>query len=395
MNEHELLALLADIESDRIERTVSTRDLDKFCVAICAFSNDFPQHRRSSYLLIGVHNDGQPSGLTVTDELLQELGGIRSSGSIMPRPAIAVQKHTLSDGRGDIAVIEVIPSDLPPVRYKGQVWIRVGPRRAIASETEERLLSERRAALAKTFDAQPCVGLTLADLSLDLFLVTYRHFAIDADTLAENHRVVEEQLSSLRFYDLTRNSPTFAGILLFGSNPLDVLPGAYIQFVRFQGTSLADDVTSEKTLSGDLLTVLRELDDFLPLQIQTYPEPDSALRERLVSDYPLIALRELTMNAVMHRLYETNAPVRIYWFVDRIEIHSPGGLYGLATPENFPRQNDYRNPIIAEAMKVLGYVNKYARGVVRAQAALAQNGNCAPTFDLQPTAVLVTVWRRP
>lgn len=395
MNEHELLALLADIESDRIERTVSTRDLDKFCVAICAFSNDFPQHRRSSYLLIGVHNDGQPSGLTVTDELLQELGGIRSSGNIMPLPAIAVQKHTLSDGRGDIAVIEVIPSDLPPVRYKGQVWIRVGPRRAIASETEERLLSERRAALAKTFDAQPCVGLTLADLSLDLFLVTYRHFAIDADTLAENHRVVEEQLSSLRFYDLTRNSPTFAGILLFVSNPLDVLPGAYIQFVRFQGTSLADDVTSEKTLSGDLLTVLRELDDFLPLQIQTYPEPDSALRERLVSDYPLIALRELTMNAVMHRLYETNAPVRIYWFVDRIEIHSPGGLYGLATPENFPRQNDYRNPIIAEAMKVLGYVNKYARGVVRAQAALAQNGNCAPTFDLQPTAVLVTVWRRP
>ena len=394
LTEPGLLALLGDIESDRIELTVSTKDNDKFCIAICAFSNDFPQHRRSGYLMIGVNNDGKPSGLTVTDEILQELGGIRSAGNIMPLPAITVQKHTMSDGTGDIAIVEVIPSDLPPVRYKGQVWIRVGPRRAIASETEERLLSERRTALAKTFDARPCLGSTLADLSLDLFLVTYRHFAIDADTLAENHRSVEEQLSSLRFYDLTKNCPTLAGILLFGSNPLDVLPGAYIQFIRFRGTSLADEVSSEKTLSGDLLTILRELDDFLPLQIESYPETGSALRDRLVSDYPLVALRELIMNAVMHRLYETNAPVRIYWFTNRIEIHSPGGLYGLATPENFPRQNDYRNPIIAEAMKVLGYVNKYARGVVRAQAALAQNGNPVPTFDLQPTAVLATLWRR-
>ena len=60
-----------------------------------------------------------------------------------------------------------------------------------------------------------------------------------------------------------------------------------------------------------------------------------------MSDYPLVALRELMMNAVLHRSYEATAPVRIYWFSDRVEIQNPGGLYGVASPENFPRQNSY------------------------------------------------------
>jgi ATP-dependent DNA helicase RecG len=391
LSEQELLNLVTDLESDRVERTVSTKDSDKYCKAICAFANDFPNHRQSGYLLVGVDDNGVPNGLTVTDTLLLNLGAIRSDGLILPLPAMTVQKYTLSDGRGDIAVVEVLPSDLPPVRYKGQVWIRVGPRRAIASETEERLLSERRTSLAKSFDTRPCRGATLEDLSQELFLVTYRNYAVDPDIIAENHRTLHEQFASLRFYDLNNDCPTFAGILLFGKDPLDYLPGAYLQFVRYKGTELTDDIQTEHQFSGDLLTVLRDLDAFLPLQIQSRPESETPLREMLVADYPSIALRELLMNAVMHRLYETNAPIRFYWFTDRVEIQSPGGLYGLATPENFPSQNDYRNPTIAEAMKTLGYVNKYARGVLRAQQALAKNGNPPAEFTFEPTYVLATI----
>jgi len=388
-----LQALMADIESDRIERTVSTNDTDKFAEAICAFSNDFPNHRQSGYLLLGVDNNGHPNGLRVTDQLLQNLAAIRSDGNVQPLPAMTVQKYTLP--QGDIAVIEVLPSDLPPVRYKGRVWIRVGPRRAVASETEERLLSERRTALAKTFDSRPCLNSRLDDLILDLFLVTYRIHAISAEVLAENNRKINEQLASLRFYDLTKDCPTFAGTLLFGKDPLAWIPGAYIQFVRFQGTALSDDVETEYRFSGDLLTMLRELDAFLPLQIQTRPVAATALREQMLETYPIVALREFLMNAVMHRWYEgSNSPIRFYWFADRIEIQSPGGLYGEATPENFPRQNAYRNPVIAEAMKTLGYVNKYGRGVLRAQEGLAKNGNPPAEFTFEPNYVLVTIRRK-
>lgn len=348
LTDQELQALMTDLESDRVERTISTSDTDKLAEAICAFSNDFPNHRRPGYLLIGVDPTGHPSGLRVTDQFLQNLAGIRSDGNIQPLPAMTVQKYTLP--QGEVAVVEALPSDLPPVRYRGRVWIRVGPRRAVANETEERILSERRMVLARTFDSRPCPESKLDDLTLDLFLVTYRINAISADVLAENRRDIREQLASLRFYDLAKDCPTYAGILLFGQDSLRWLPGAYIQFVRFRGTQLSDEIESEHRFSGDLLTMLRELDAFIPGQIQTRPEPVSSLQEQATEEYPTVALREFLMNAVMHRWYEgSNTPIRFYWFTDRIEIQSPGGLYGEATPENFPRQNAYRNPVIAEA----------------------------------------------
>ncbi len=381
------------IESDRVERTVSTKDTDKFAEAICAFSNDFPYHRRAGYLIIGCDDHGRPSGLQVTDQLLQNLAAIRSDGNVQPLPAVSVGKFTLPEG--DLAVVEVLPSDLPPVRYKGRVWIRVGPRKAIASETEERILSERRTALSKTFDARPCSDSELEDLIADLFQITYRGNAVAPETIAENNRNLPEQLSALRFYDLNKKCPTHAGVLLFGHNPLHWLPGAYIQFLRFAGTELSDEVSNEQTFSGDLLTVLRELDAFIPLQIRAKPVPVSTLQENVEQDYPFVALREILMNAIMHRRYENStSPIRFYWFEDRIEIQNPGGLYGEATPENFPLQNSYRNPIVAEAMKVLGYVNKYGRGIFRAQDALKKNGNAPAEFVFDANYVLVTIRRK-
>src|SRR5262249_42719034 len=89
----------------------------------------------------------------------------------------------------------------------------------------------------------------------------------------------------------------------------------------------------------------------------------------------------------------TNAPVRVYWYDNRIEIWSPGGPFGAVTPENFgaPGLTDYRNPNLAEAMRVLGYVQHYGAGLPTARRALEQNGNPPSEFDVQPTYVSVTV----
>ena len=153
-------------------------------------------------------------------------------------------------------------------------------------------------------------------------------------------------MASLRFYDLTSDCPTNAGALLFAMDPLRWVPGAWIQFVHWAGTTMASDpIISERRFSGDLITVLREVQAFISLLAQSHPVAESALRERTVTDYPIVAIRELLLNAIMHRSYESNAPVRFYWYNDRIEIQNPGGLYGMASPENFPRQTDYRNPV--------------------------------------------------
>lgn len=68
MTKEEIRALLNDIESDRVERTVSTTNTDKFGQAICAFANDLPDYRLPGYLFLGVKDDGEVQGLNVTDE---------------------------------------------------------------------------------------------------------------------------------------------------------------------------------------------------------------------------------------------------------------------------------------------------------------------------------------
>jgi ATP-dependent DNA helicase RecG len=114
--------------------------------------------------------------------------------------------------------------------------------------------------------------------------------------------------------------------------------------------------------------------------------------------YPRVALQQLIRNAVMHRTYEnTNAPARVYWFDDRIEISNPGGPFGTVTRENFgrPGVTDYRNPNLADAMRVMGFVQRFGIGIQTARMELKRNGNPDLEFQIEPMAVLATVRRRP
>jgi ATP-dependent DNA helicase RecG len=373
---------------------VSFADKDKQCQAICAFSNDLPNHRQPGYLFVGVDDKtGEPVASTVSDRNLQSLAGIRSDGNIQPLPRMNVE--SLKHPHGEVAVVEVFPSDLPPIRYRGQVWIRVGPRRAIASETEERILAERRVARARTWDARPCRGARLEDLALELFMVGYRQYAVAPEILEENNRSASEQLAALRFFDLDDQCPTHAAVLLFGKDPLYFVPGAYVQYVGYRGRSQAEPVASERRFQGDLRTVLAALDQLAEDLAQARPVPGEGLTERIVYRYPPTALHELLVNAVVHRNYEgSTTPVFINHFEDRIEILSPGGLFGELTPADFPRGTAYRNPVLAEAAKTLGFVNRFGRGIAIAQSALEKNGSPPAEFDLS-NFFLVVVRRRP
>ena len=79
---------------------------------------------------------------------------------------------------------------------------------------------------------------------------------------------------------------------------------------------------------------------------------------------------------------QSNTPLRFYEFACHLEILNAGGLYGNARPENFPSVNDYRNPLVASAMKTLGYVNMFSRGVGQVQTDLKENGNQPAEFNV-------------
>ena len=380
LTKDELMKLLRDVESSRVERTVSTSDTDKFCEAVCAFANDMPDSKQNGYLFVGAFDDGRLSGLKATDSLLKNIAAIRSNGNVLPIPAMNVEVFHL-DG-GDIVAVEVSPAVLPPVRYRGRTWIRVGPRKAIATREEEDLLIERRRARFPTFDSMPCVQAKLEDLDLELFRHGFLPKAFDEGTLASETRSIERQLEALCFYSTEYNCPTNGGVILFGKNPIRFLPGDYIQFVRFAGLTRATDILNQQTFRGGLMRVLPEIDTFIKTAIATNrPIPVTILREKTVYDYPKWPIRELMMNAIMHRDYHSTGPTMFYQFADRIEILNSGGLYGRVNRDNFPDENDYRNPIIADAMRTLGYVNRFGRGIGRVKVELVDNGNGEPSFD--------------
>ncbi|MBI2968512.1 MAG: putative DNA binding domain-containing protein [Bacteroidetes bacterium] len=378
ISREQLINFISNPEDDRIEKTESTTDSQKFGEAICSFANDLPNHNKPGYLIIGVKKDNLLNGLMVTEPLLQLLMDFRNDGRIVPPPAITVARFILPDG--DVAVVEVQPSTLPPVKFKHQIYIRIGPRRGVANEQEERILNEKRSTNARTYDAFPCLGSTMNDLSMEIFRTVYLPNAIDGETLKANNRESVNQLASLQFYDIKHNCPTVAGILMFGINPMHFLPGAYIQYIRFKGTSVTDEFDLEKKFSGDLTTQMKVLDEFINAQIikTKAVRKNKSIQEEYFNNYPAWAIREFLFNAIIHRDYQSNSFVKFYEFENCIEITNPGGLYGLVTPENFPRVNDYRNPALAEAVKNLGYVNRFNIGILRAQEELKKNGNNPP-----------------
>lgn len=392
LSDHELLQLLRDGESDRVERKESfSGDVPKKArQAVCAFANDLPGHNQPGILFIGVKDNGESSGLSITDELLRQLADMKSDGNILPLPVLSVEKRILHGV--PYAVVTVMPSDMPPVKYDGRIWIRVGPRRASANEQEERILNEKRRYKTLPFDLYPVHSAQRDDLSKGIFENEYLPQAFAEDVLEANGRSFEERLASCRMVVSPQDTtPTIVGLLALGKNPQDFLPGASVQFLRIDGTELSDPVTDEERIGGNIVDMLRRTEEKLRAHNRTAVDVTSTSTHLKESPYPQAALQQTLYNAVLHRTYEgTNAPVRVYWFNDRIEISSPGGPYGNVTEENFgqPGITDYRNPNVADVMRVFGFVQSFGRGIAIARSALQANGNPPPRFLVNSSTVV-------
>ena len=397
MTDAELEALLDDIESDRAERKESPSDGDRMRQAICAFANDLPDHRKPGVLFVGVDDAGQPTGLKITDQLLHNLASMRGDGNILPFPSLDVQKRRLKGQ--DVAVVIVHPSSAPPVRFKGAVWIRSGPRRGIANPEDERRLNEKRRYRDLPADIRPVADADLNAIDELLFRRTYLPAAIALEVIEQNHRSFEDQLLASKFaHPGPPVAPTVLGLLTVGKSPTDWIPGAYVQFLRIDGTELGDPVKNQKEVRAALPEMIVELEDIIRSQIQTSAEFTSGTVEMRRADYPMVALQQIVRNAILHRTYEnTNAPVRVYWFNDRIEVHSPGGPYGQVTKNNFgqPEANDYRNPNLAAVMKEMGFVQRFGFGIPLARREMEKNGNPPPEFQVEDAHVAVILRRRP
>ena len=391
----ELLQIIENDEADRVEfkESLSGSAPKDIREAICAFANDLPNYAKPGCVFVGVKKDKTIVGFSVTDQLVRQLADMKTDGNIVPPPSLTVEKRLLQ-GK-EVAVVKVEPSNSPPVRCKGAIYIRTGPRRGIATAQDESILNERRRSGDLPFDLCSIPIASVSDLNLVQFRYEYLPQAFSSEILEANDRTLNEQLAATKMItSADQLTATVLGILTLGKNTQDFLPGAYVQFLKIDGNELTDDILDSEAIRGSISDQIRRLDDKLMAHNRIAVDITSGPLEKRTALYPIEAVQQITRNAVMHRTYEaTNAPVRVHWYNDRIEVLSPGGTYGRVTVETFGLYGvtDYRNPNLAEAMKTLNLVQRFGVGVQIARRLLEETGHPEPEFREIGGNVLATI----
>ncbi len=381
-SDEELRALAAGPEGELVEWKAGFNDIGSKPLrkTVCAFANDLRGDGKPGVIFIGIRDDGSLSGVEIGDSLMKNLTAIlddqKFSAPLDLRPAPLAYKG------GNVAALQVMPFSSPPVRYDKEVYVRVGPTTHKANETHLQTLNERRRHRDVPFDIHPVESASLGDLNLSFFREEYLPAMVDAETLRANNREITAQLDAAKMIVRDEGDdsvPTVLGLLILGRQTLDFLPGAYVQFLRINGDELGSDPVDEEKIFGTILEITRRLRDKLSAHNRVRVEYVNVPEEKRHWLYPETAMLQVAHNAIMHRRYEgTNAPIRVYWYNDRIEIDNPGGLHGAvqARMAEFPEAGcDYRNPNLAEAMKALNLVQKFGSGLILAKQALEKNGN--------------------
>ena len=142
---------------------------------------------------------------------------------------------------------------------------------------------------------------------------------------------------------------------------------------------------------------MEELENLLKNNIQSSADFTSGSVEVQDPTIPLSPSSRSFGTPILHRSYEnTNAPVRVYWFNDRVEVQDPGGPYGQVTKGKLgpPGVNDYRNPNLAGVMKELGYVQRFGFGISVARNEMNKNGDPPLEFQVEDALIAVILRRR-
>ncbi|MGN0355252.1 MAG: ATP-binding protein [Muricoprocola sp.] len=191
---------------------------------------------------------------------------------------------------------------------------------------------------------------------------------------------------------ITRDDkPTLAAILNFGLYPQGYFPQLAITAIVVPGKEIGDTgedntrFSDNKRIEGTLPVMLSEAISFCKRNMKVRTIIDSQTGERKdKTEYPIEAIREAVLNALIHRDYShftEGTPVQINFFTDRMEIHSPGGLYGRMTIEDLGKSRpDLRNPALATMSEFLLKTENRYSGIPTIRREMAEAGLPAPVF---------------
>ncbi len=380
----DLEALLERGEDSTLEFKQEMPQPGALAAEIVAFAN-----AAGGTILFGVQDDGSISG--TTDERLEERLINLCRQNVDP-PIIPVITRFKKNGLQVLALY--IPKSSNVVSTQdGKYYIRVGSTKRQPSKEELARLfqSSRQIQFDETVvEAAPLAEIDLA--KVDIFLRGLKQPA-----LSESKLPLENLLLNLRVLKSDERGafPTVAGLLAFGKNVQSFLPGAEIQTAYYRGDSRTSEVLDQKTIRGTVVEQIESAVGFVKNNMRVGSVIQGAKRIEF-PEYSLEAAREAITNAVAHRNYSlTGSGIRLFMYVDRLEVLSPGGLPNTLTLENIKLVQFARNQLLASYLTGMGYMEKRGEGILRMIDWSRQNQAPEPKFELPAEELFqVTLFKR-
>jgi len=212
------------------------------------------------------------------------------------------------------------------------------------------------------------------------------------------------QAQALEMLNITRNGvPTLAAIMNFCIYPQGYFPQLGITAIVVPGTEIGQIAIDSarfidnKRIEGTLPSMVEDALTFCirNMKTRTIIDPKTGLRTD-VTEYPLDALREAILNAVIHRDYSIHTegtPIQINFFTDRLEIHSPGSLYGRMTVDQLGiTKPDLRNPALAVMAETMTTAENRYSGIPTIRRAMKEHGLPEPKFENRRNEFVVTLY---
>ncbi len=319
---------------------------------------------------------------TKVEEQLANLISDRVEPRLVPELQVIPWRETY------LIAVRVFPSSTRPHYVKAQgpeqgIYVRVGStnRRADPAQIEE----IKRFVRGHTFDEEPMPG--ISSESID--------FRAASELFAPIRKLKRGDLRTLQLTTLHQNRevPTVGGILLFGRDRAKLFPDAHTRAGCFAGTDRTT-ILDSADIRAHLPLAVDEALHFVKRNTRRALAIRGA-RHAETWEFPLVALREAVINALVHADYaQRGSPLRIAVFSDRIEIDNPGGLPPGLTLEDIRRGvSKLRNRVIGRVFHELGLIEQWGSGIQRMTTACLQAGLPEPVLEEIGSSFRVTFRR--
>ena len=335
--------------------------IDKSLVReICAFAN-----ASGGKIFIGVSDDGVIKGVNFDNNTRSRLQD--SINHIEPQLTVSI------DYQQSVIIITIPESKSKPHACSEGFFLRIGP-------NSQKLTRNQ---IIEFFQQE---GLIHFDELINSRVNFDKHFSIAKyNNFIELAKISpklapQEILQNLRCSN-DKQQLTNAGALFFCDSIEFLILQAKIACVLFQGTENIT-ILDRKDYRADLINDIEDSIIFLRKHLNIAYKIEHIQREEIL-EIPEVALREAVINAVCHRNYfEKGANIVIAIFSDRVEISNPGGLPAGLSKESFGHKSVTRNPLIADLLHRIGYIEKIGTGIKRIKDAIAETSNCSVEFKI-------------